>query len=74
MVSPVSLIVGCFPAVRPFARVLPSAVSILREHSSPTQLGLAGEEGRAYVQCLDAARYTGGGTVTFEVEICEREP
>jgi len=35
------------------------------------QLGLAGEGGRAYVQCLDPAKYTGGGTVTFEIKIGE---
>ena len=41
---------------------------------SPTQLVLAGEGGTAYVQCLDPVEYTGGGTVTFEVEIRERGP
>lgn len=33
-------------------------------------LGLAGpEEGVAYVQCLDPASYTDGGTVTFKITI-----
>jgi uncharacterized repeat protein (TIGR04076 family) len=33
-------------------------------------LGLAGpEEGAAYVQCLDPASYTDGGTVTFRITI-----
>ena len=37
--------------------------------SSPDQWGLAGKEDRtkAYVQCLDAAAYTGGGTVILEI-------
>jgi uncharacterized repeat protein (TIGR04076 family) len=36
---------------------------------APSDLGLAGpEEGVAYVQCLDPASYTGGGTVTFRIE------
>ena len=47
---------------------------VLSKGVSPAELGLAGEGGRAYVQCLDAAKYTGGGTVTFEVEVCERQP
>ena len=34
---------------------------------SPAVLGLAGPDGAAYVQCLDAHSYTGGGTVTFRV-------
>ena len=55
------------------ASLMPYYVA-LSKGVSPDQLGLAGEGGRAYVQCLDPARYTGGGTVTFEVEICEREP
>ena len=48
------------------ASLMPYYVA-LSKGVSPTQLGLAGEGGRAYVQCLDPARYTGGGTVTFEV-------
>ena len=34
----------------------------------PAELGLAGSDGTAYVQCLDPQRYTGGGTVTFRLE------
>ncbi|MEM2045657.1 MAG: TIGR04076 family protein [Candidatus Bathyarchaeia archaeon] len=34
---------------------------------APTDLGLAGPNGAAYVQCLDPQRYTGGGTVTFRI-------
>jgi len=35
---------------------------------APADLGLAGPDGAAYVQCLDPQRYTGGGTVTFRLE------
>jgi uncharacterized repeat protein (TIGR04076 family) len=34
---------------------------------SPTDLGLAGPDGAAYVQCLDPQGITGGGTVTFRI-------
>ena len=34
---------------------------------APADLGLAGADGAAYVQCLDPQRYTGGGTVTFRI-------
>ena len=33
----------------------------------PADLGLAGPDGAAYVQCLDPHRYTGGGTATFRI-------
>ena len=37
--------------------------------SEPEKWGLAGKENRtkAYVRCLDAASYTGGGTAIFEI-------
>lgn len=35
----------------------------------PDELGLAGPDGAAYVQCLDPQRYTGGGTVTFRIAL-----
>lgn len=37
--------------------------------SQPQQWGLAGKEekSKAYIQCLDPAELTGGGTVTFEI-------
>jgi uncharacterized repeat protein (TIGR04076 family) len=37
--------------------------------SHPTDWGIGGREqrDRAYVQCLDAADYTGGGTAIFEI-------
>jgi uncharacterized repeat protein (TIGR04076 family) len=31
----------------------------------PEEMGL----GEGYVQCLDPVRYTGGGTVTFKIEV-----
>ncbi len=36
---------------------------------APAELGLAGPDGAAYVQCLDPHRYTGGGTVTFRIRV-----
>ena len=41
--------------------------------SEPEKWGLAGKENRskAYVQCLDAASYTGGGTAIFEISKVE---
>jgi uncharacterized repeat protein (TIGR04076 family) len=37
--------------------------------SEPSRWGLAGKDDqtKAYIQCLDPACYTGGGTVIFEV-------
>ena len=37
--------------------------------STPDRFGLAGKEdkSKAYVQCLDPASYTDGGTVLFEI-------
>jgi uncharacterized repeat protein (TIGR04076 family) len=35
---------------------------------SPVELGLAQEGKVAYIQCLDPCKYTGGGTVIFEIE------
>jgi uncharacterized repeat protein (TIGR04076 family) len=39
----------------------------LSRGTDPAELGLAGSDGAAYVQCLDPQRYTGGGTVTFRI-------
>ncbi len=33
----------------------------------PAELGLARKGKKAYLQCLDPCKYTGGGTVVFEV-------
>ena len=43
------------------ASLMPYYVA-LSKGVSPGELGLAGESGRAYVQCLDPARYADGGT------------
>ncbi len=32
-----------------------------------SELGIAGKDGAAYVQCLDPQKYTDGGTVTFRI-------
>ena len=34
----------------------------------PVELGLAIKGKKAYVQCLDPCKHTGGGTVIFEIE------
>ena len=39
----------------------------------PTDLGLAGPDGTAYVQCLDPQEVTGGGTVIFRIAVDEQE-
>lgn len=49
------------------AAILPYYVALNRG-VSPVDLGLARKGDRAYVQCLDPCRYTGGGTVVFEIE------
>jgi uncharacterized repeat protein (TIGR04076 family) len=36
---------------------------------TPSDVSLAGPDGAAYIQCLDPQRYTGGGTVTFRIQI-----
>jgi len=37
----------------------------------PADLGLAGPDGAAYVQCLDPMDLTGGGTVVFRIQALE---
>ena len=39
---------------------------------SPAEIGLAGPDGAAYVQCPDPYRYTDGGTVTFRLTQTEK--
>jgi uncharacterized repeat protein (TIGR04076 family) len=41
--------------------------------SGPSEWGLGGKEdkSRAYIRCPDACRYTGGGSVTFEISKIE---
>ena len=42
--------------------------------SEPARWGLAGKDdkSKAYIQCPDPFRYTGGGTVTFEIKKISR--
>lgn len=55
------------------ASILPYYIALSRG-ISPIQLGLNKEdESLAYLQCLDPCKYTGGGTVTFALEVCENE-
>ncbi|MDL1957722.1 MAG: TIGR04076 family protein [Candidatus Desulfofervidus auxilii] len=49
------------------AAIMPYYVA-LNKGVNPVELGLAKEGNKAYVQCLDPCKYTGGGTVIFEIE------
>jgi uncharacterized repeat protein (TIGR04076 family) len=40
----------------------------------PRNLGLAGPDGAAYVQCLDPVERTGGGTVVLRISAVLRNP
>lgn len=53
----------CFHALMALA---PYYVALSRG-VAPADLGLAGPDGAAYVQCLDPQHITGGGTVTFRI-------
>ncbi len=51
--------------------ILPYHVA-LSHGISPASVGLNRAGGKkAYLQCLDPCKYTGGGTVVFEVEVIE---
>jgi uncharacterized repeat protein (TIGR04076 family) len=39
----------------------------------PVELGLAGPDGTAYVQCLDPQEVTDGGTVVFRIAVDKQE-
>jgi len=39
----------------------------LNKGVGPKELGLTKEGNKAFIQCLDPCKYTGGGTVIFEV-------
>ncbi len=39
----------------------------------PKELGLAGPDDGAYIQCLDPHQITGGGTVIFKIKRIEQE-
>ncbi len=46
---------------------------LLSRGMTPTELGLAGPNGAAYVQCLDPQEVTDGGTVVFRIAVDEQE-
>lgn len=48
------------------AAIMPYYVA-LSKVVSPVELGLVRDGNKAYVQCLDPCKYTGGGTVIFEI-------
>lgn len=50
------------------ASLLPYYVALSRGINQAS-LGIAGEDGSAYVQCLDPCEYTGGGTVIFSIKL-----
>ncbi|MDZ7262607.1 MAG: TIGR04076 family protein [candidate division KSB1 bacterium] len=51
------------------ASIMPYYVALSRG-VRPVKLGLAKKDtGSAYIQCLDPCDLTGGGTVTFQVEV-----
>jgi uncharacterized repeat protein (TIGR04076 family) len=52
------------------ASIMPYYVA-LSKGVPPAQLGLANQQGTACVQCLDPGEQTGGGTVTFEIQVTE---
>ena len=52
------------------ASVMPYYVALSRG-ASPAELGIANKQGKACLQCLDPAAHTGGGTVTFQIDVAE---
>ena len=48
------------------ASILPY-YNALSKGVDPAELGIAGKDGCAYLQCLDPLEKTGGGTVTFRI-------
>lgn len=52
-------------ALHSLASILPYYIT-LSKGTPPGELGL-GKGHRAFVQCLDPCKYTGGGTVTFKI-------
>jgi len=55
----------CFHALQ---SISPYYVALSRG-IKPEELGLAGPEGDAFVQCLDPHQITGGGTVIFRIKM-----
>ena len=50
------------------ASIMPYYVALSKGIDLKT-LGLAKKGNKAYLQCLDPCKFTGGGTVVFEVEL-----
>ena len=65
LLSEIPLCMHSLAALMPFYNAL--------RVSEPAQWGLAGkgDKTKAYVQCLDAASHTGGGTAIFEISKVE---
>jgi uncharacterized repeat protein (TIGR04076 family) len=60
---------SCRVCMHSLASILPYHVA-LSHGISPASVGLNnGKSDNAFLQCLDPCAYSGGGTVTFEVEI-----
>jgi len=53
--------------IHSLASLMPYYIA-LSKGVDPKSLGLTKEGNKAYLQCLDPCEFTGGGTVTFEVE------
>ena len=62
---------SCRVCMHSLASILPYHVA-LSHGVVPAAIGLnCDQTNKAFLQCLDPCRYTGGGTVVFEVEITE---
>ena len=59
---------SCTICMHSLSAIMPYHVA-LSHGVDPKEIGLAREGDKAYVQCLDPCKYTGGGTVIFEIEI-----
>ena len=57
--------------IHSLASIIPYHIA-LSEGVESKKIGLAKDGNRAYVQCLDPCKYTGGGTVIFEIEVVSR--
>lgn len=63
---------SCTICMHSLASIMPYHVALSRG-VDPKSIGLAKEGNKAYVQCLDPCKYTGGGTVIFEIEVIRSE-
>ncbi len=52
------------------ASIIPYYVALSRG-TNPIEIGLSKDENVAYLQCPDPHECTGGGTVIFEIFVCE---